>query len=108
MYVATVNVPGYLPVEDEPATFDTAREAWAYLASERVQSEQEFADLDAQGGFTATANILGRLGEGEFDLVCDEYAPSMHFEGVGAVFGNTPGYDGEHDLGFAYCVSLSE
>jgi hypothetical protein len=38
-FVATVNVPGYLPQEDEPAVFDTAREAWAYLRDERMGDE---------------------------------------------------------------------
>jgi hypothetical protein len=33
-YVATVNTPGYLPEDDEPAVFETARDAWEYLAEE--------------------------------------------------------------------------
>jgi hypothetical protein len=38
MYVAIVNVPGYLP-ESDPAYFDTARDAWEYLREEIEQDE---------------------------------------------------------------------
>lgn len=41
MYLATVNIPGYLPMSDDPATFETAREAWDYLAHERMRGEED-------------------------------------------------------------------
>jgi hypothetical protein len=40
MYVAVINTPGYLP-EAEPAEFDTARQAWLFLATERQREEDE-------------------------------------------------------------------
>ena len=47
MYVAIVNVPGFLP-ETDPAECDTAREAWEYL-------EEEYArHCDDEGLFVNT------------------------------------------------------
>lgn len=86
-FLATINVPGYVPMDDDPPVFDTASEAWAYLADERSFGEDNGSDPD--DGAT-----LHRL---------REYA----VEGVGpdVVHGGTPGYDGSHDLGLAYCVT---
>lgn len=93
-YVATINTPGYLPTDDDPPTFDTAREAWDYLTAERVQAEDEAPEWA--------------------DHACDfpadcEYSETMltlaqHEDAEGTVYGQTPGYDGDHDLGLAYCV----
>lgn len=103
-FVATVNVPGYLPMDDEPPTFDSAQEAWLWLATERVQSEDEFADLDAQGGYSACANTLGMVAhEGAYE---DNGIDPV--TGCGTVYGPTPGSDSEHDLGLAYSVSVVE
>lgn len=38
MYVAVINVPGYLP-ESEPVAFGTAQEAWAFLAEEAQRDD---------------------------------------------------------------------
>lgn len=89
-FVATINVPGYSPMDDDPPTFEKAQDAWAYLASERERGE-EFNETE--DGFTDTFHRLT-------DLADD---PSS---GVGYVLGGTPGYDGEHDPGLAYSVNL--
>lgn len=100
MYVATINVPGYLPMDDEPPTFETAQAAWEYLADERDRSwDDVFAasDLDTDDD---TLTELRRRASDKW-LVCD-------FERVGTVYGGTPGYDGSHDLGLAYSVTETD
>lgn len=92
VYVATINVPGYLPMADEPAVFDTAREAWEYLCEERERSEDDFEGED----YSDTVTKLRRWAAN--DMVCD-------FEKVGTIYGDTPGYEGDHDLGLAYSVA---
>jgi hypothetical protein len=84
--MATVNVPGYLPMDDDPPVFDTPREAWDYLADERERGEDNADDAD------------------HFDIVATVTAMAM-IDGPGVVVGPTPGYDGDHDLGLAYCVT---
>lgn len=95
-YVATVNVPGYLPMDDDPPYFDKAHEAWQYLADERERGEQDtegdtlsetWRELSDRA--RATEVLIGETGEG-------------------VIYGATPGYDGEHDLGLAYCVTLTD
>lgn len=93
-YVATINTPGYLPMDDNPPVFDTAREAWEYLATERG-----YAEDDAPGGvdYSDTWHTLQALGTGEAEG-----------DQPGTVYGPTPGHDGDHDLGLAYTVSVAE
>jgi hypothetical protein len=86
-YLATQNIPGYLPQDDEPPVFDTPGEAWSYLAGERRDSE-DFTDGE---DYSETVDKL------------DAYASAGH--GEDTVYGDTPGYDGDHDLGLAYCVT---
>lgn len=103
-YVATINVPGYLPMDDDPPVFDTPREAWAWLADERVQAEDDAPyDTATEPGYSATVNKLESLGNGTlgFEEVGDG-------DGTGSVTGDTPGYKGDHDLGLAYSVSVAE
>jgi hypothetical protein len=97
MYVATTNVPGYLPMDDEPATFEDAREAWAYLAEERQRDE----DNVEGDGYSATHNTMESLGNGTLN----PNDAGLDFDYTGTVYGDTPGYDGDHDLGLAYCVT---
>lgn len=109
-YVATINIPGYLPMDDDPPIFDTAQEAWAYLAGEREHAEMDenYAELVGVDGcngeyacaLSPTLHALTRHASDEW-LVCD-------FERVGTVYGDTPGYDGEHDLGLAYAVTYTD
>lgn len=107
-YLATINVPGYLPMDDDPPTFDTARDAWQYLAEERQRAEDDALDLsvgfgEQDEGYSATVNTMERLAEGDFQ---PEFG--VNDDGTGWVHGDTPGYDGDHDLGLAYHVSIVE
>lgn len=89
-YIAIINVPGYLPAAGEPAGFEAASDAWAYLADERRDQE----DLADGEDYSETTDQL------------DAFASAGHGEDV--IYGSTPGYDGDHDLGFAYSVVKTE
>lgn len=95
-FVATINVPGYLPMDDDPPVFDTAAEAWQYLADERRHGEEPFLS-DGEGWSDTVVEI---------EAMPDRDIPSS--DGTGVVYGDTPGYQGEHDLGLAYCVTRVE
>lgn len=113
MYVATINVPGYLPMDDDPPTFETAAEAWWYLYHERCQAELDApCDLcddtmshgpcgDCDDDSETARELSKRARWASSGLVCD-------FEAVGSVHGPTPGYRGDHDLGLAYSVTELE
>lgn len=91
MFVATINVPGYLPMDDEPPTFETAREGWQYLVSEVERSWDD--------------------NPGDYNGACVSAHADMHNidqSRPGTVFAGTPGYDGNHDLGLAYSVTEVE
>lgn len=90
-FIATVNVPGYLPMDDDPPVFDTAHAAWEYLAHERERAEDWAVD---DGPFT-----------GDYSKTVDDL---LKANGTGVIYGSTPGYHGDHDLGLAYCVTLVE
>lgn len=90
-YAATVNVPGYLPTDDDPPVFDTAREAWQYLVAVVDCSWDDYPE-DENGAAVEAHTQMHNINQGEPGVV---YAP-------------TPGYDGSHDLGLAYCVSVVE
>lgn len=92
-YVASVNTPGYLP-ESDALVFDTATEAWSYLADDRREAEDMLAD--GEGEYTETV--------AELDARAAATAESEHL-GPGVVYGGSPGYQGKHDLGLAYVVS---
>ena len=96
-YVATVNVPGYLPMDDEPAVFGSILDAWGYLADERMHGEEDGACFREHGcqwapgkPYTSTVQEIQTMTT------------------VGTVKGDTPGYHGDHDLGLAYSVSVVE
>ena len=108
MYLATINVPGYLPMDEDPPTFETAQEAWEYLADERFRAEDDSYDEQFMpAGYSATANTLQNLGTGMFSGTDSDYenAGLDSIERTGTIHGPTPGYDGDHDLGLAYTVS---
>jgi hypothetical protein len=107
-YVATINTPGYLPWDDDPPTFETAREAWQYLAEERQRAEDDAYEPGDAEGFSATANTLETLGTNMNQGTDSDYenAGLDPFERTGTIYGPTPGYDGDHDLGLAYSVSI--
>jgi hypothetical protein len=95
-YVATINTPGYLPMDDDPPVFDTAREAWAYLADERERGEDDYAEDDED--YSDTYQDLVSLANGY----------TKNGDEPGTIYGPTPGYDGNHDLGLAYSVDIWE
>jgi len=107
MFEAIINTPGYLPEADEPAIFHTAREAWDYLADERRDAEDSAIDIDDAEpfeGYSATVNTLECFARGEWDPALG----ASDDDGTGVVYGSTPGYDGDHDLGKAYSVVVAE
>lgn len=86
-FTAIMNTPGYSPwSDDEPPVFKTAAEAWEYLADERERQEDGTDALE----YTETLDKLRT------------YQNAEH--GADVLYGDTPGYDGEHDLGIAYNV----
>lgn len=96
-FVATISAPGYLPMEDDPPVFDHPREAWEYLASDRLQHENDCESEDEP-----LSDAWVELNSRAFDKD-DEAGDS-----IGSVYGETPGYDGNHDLGLVYTVSVAE
>lgn len=106
MYVATINVPGYLPMDDDPPEFDTAVDAWDWLANEREQAEDECEEYETgdpdQSEYTECLQALRALGRG----APDECEWDMAADLTGTVYGHTPGRrNSPHDLGLAYCVT---
>lgn len=105
LYVALINTPGYLP-EVDPVYFDGAREAWQYLVSERMRAEDEYLGIpdnpsDPDGPCHYSDTVIR--------LKAEAYAVDVDgrtMSGEGCVYGNTPGYDGSHDLGVAYSVTV--
>lgn len=104
-YVATMNTPGYLPMDDEPPVFATPEEGWNYLEDERRRGEDDYADPSFEG-YSETLNILETLAEGT--TAARENAGVDPDTGTGTVYGATPGYDGDHDLGIAYSVTWTD
>ncbi len=100
-FMSIINIPGYLPMDDDPPVFDTAREAWEYLADERKRSEDDYEGT----GYSACANALEQRAAGNWDPA---YGSIDETTGEGTVHGGTPGYEGDHDLGFAYSVVIPE
>lgn len=89
-YVAIINTPGYLP-ENEPEEFETITEAWGYLAEERKRAEDDFEE----DGYSNTYHRLEELFK-DAEPEC------------GSVYGTTPGYEGDHDQGLVYTVTIGE
>ena len=106
MYVATINVPGYLPMDDEPPAFDTAREAWWHLYHERCDSDWLDVDLPTEGHDHNPYPLCPVCSEVEDTETADELGRMAMAGEVGTVYGPTPGYEGEHDLGLAYSVTF--
>lgn len=87
-FVATVNVPGYLPMDDDPPVFDSPREAWQYLVSEVDRQWDEYPEDENGASLTAHTQLH-----------------NINQDRVGAIHAPTPGYTGDHDLGLVYSVS---
>lgn len=117
-FVATINVPGYMPMDDAPPEFDTARDAWQYLLGERKESEDQGCDETCEPGcewsertdaYSDTWSTLDTLGNQRGDCTDEEWwlLHGMSSDGQGTVYGRTPGYHGDHDLGLAYSVTVA-
>lgn len=107
IYEAIVNTPGYLPMADDPTTFDSACEAWEWLAAERERGEESDAsDPSHVMPLSGEWQIMTHLADPGIQLDVGDYADygSMGADRVGTVYAGTPGYDGDHDLGLAYTV----
>lgn len=121
-YIATINVPGYLPEDDEPPVFDTAQEAWSYLADERTRGEDDYPDWHPgrwSAEYSETRETLAVLAEPAHWQTSDRDNPGsdvtawlaehgINADGTGTVYGPTPGYDDALDLGLAYSVQVAE
>lgn len=102
-YLATINVPGYMPMDDDPPTFDTAREAWAYLSDERIRDED--MDEDATG-YSSIVNTMESLGNGALSFEEHDLC-GVASDGTGTIWGlSCP--EKMHDLGLNYTVSIVE
>lgn len=101
IFTATVNVPGYLPMADQPAVFDSAKEAWEYLLEHRKEDEDASAEANEDAvpqGYSDTVTELEKqVRVIERGLICD-------FEGVGSVHGPST-IEMMHDLGLTYSVT---
>jgi hypothetical protein len=108
-YVATINVPGYLPMSNDEYRFETPEGAWAFLADERDSALSESDD----DGEEVTHMWLRRLaGDPEY---ARRFTPDLGTWAMvdsrtlcGSVTGPTPGSDGKHDLGLAYSVERDD
>lgn len=92
-YVAYQNVPGYLPdTADDHPHFDTAQEAWQYLADERAGTE-DLAELDRDTEYLRRLKVMSHKPDAS----------------TGMIRATTPGYDGVGpDLGIEYTVARAE
>jgi hypothetical protein len=104
-FMATVNTPGYLPMEDDPPVFDTAQGAWSYLADEREREEDQAPDDEPVGEYTETLGYLRYAAGEDMEPGNPHEDVPLNADGTGVIYGPTPGYDGDHDLGLAYCVT---
>lgn len=105
-WLASIGTPGYLP--DTLERFDSARDAWDFLANERRQHEDEAIEnaVDDPGGYSSTVNILETLAEGY--TAAYENAGMDPEEGTGTIEADDPTYDGDHPLGLYYSVQEDE
>jgi hypothetical protein len=109
-YMATVNTPGYLPMDDDPPVFDTASEAWAHHANAReghegdMSDDSEYSDVVMSLRYAAGPTFYPDTAPGTEPGNPHEDVP-LNADGTGVIYGPTPGYDGDHDLGLAYCVT---
>lgn len=97
-YIATINVPGYLPMDDDPPVFDSPGEAWGYLRDERERAEDDTAEED-DDTYSDTYYSLRRRAK-------DTARVPTAANALDTVTGPTPGYQGDHDLGLAYSVDV--
>lgn len=68
MFVAHISQPGYLP-DAEPVEFETASEAWAYLADERRTFETNDDEFMQLAQYSHAVDALNLLRDGEIDAL---------------------------------------
>ncbi|GAA4201721.1 hypothetical protein [Actinocatenispora rupis] len=99
-FLATIHTPGCRPVDDDPPVFDTPQQAWAWLAEQRQQAEDDAVVLLDDEGDTCYSTTLQELAG-----LAAISAPDAAWDGTGSVRGDTPGDGGSHDLGLVYEVT---
>lgn len=111
-FMATVNVPGYLPEDDDPPVFDTPQEAWGWLADERESAEDldyeyDPADPDAFE-YSEIVLALRHLSANPTDHdVFEGVTGWLDDSGGGVLYSHSPGRRYSNtDLGLAYIVTL--
>lgn len=100
VFEALVNVPGYLPMADQPSLFDTAEDAWEFLACER-ERDLDSVEESPEGADLGEVEFMRLMAAGELPSRC-------RLDGTETVFAATPGYFGDHDLGLAYTVKCHD
>ena len=106
VYLTRINVPGYLPESDDLDVFDTAQEAWRSLADTRKQEEDDtdYAPGTDTGEYSDTWVNLDYIASADHQHGNPHEDIPTRADGSGCVYGGTPGYAGDHDLGYAYSV----
>jgi hypothetical protein len=108
-YVATVNIPGYLPTDDDPPVFDDVSDAWDYLRAERERDEDASEGCDIPGcdtgEYSDTWRTLRYIATGGHEHGSPNEDTPTNTDGTGTVYGDTPCAHSERDLGLAYCVT---
>jgi hypothetical protein len=101
--VATINTPGYLPMDDDPPVFDTPAEAWDWLCDERMRDKEE----SVHSGGCENGLACKWSGDAPYSDTVTELLmlTGAMGSGPGVVHGETPGYHGGHDLGLAFSVA---
>lgn len=102
-YVASIYIPGYLPMADEPYVTDTPVQAWEYLWKERERGEDGAVDAD-NTEYSDTWSTLRYIASGEHHHGNPYEDTLTNADGTGAVWGPTPGAESAHDLGLMYSV----
>jgi hypothetical protein len=108
VFEAISNVQGYSPMADEPIYFRSAREAWDWHASERERAEDSAYNDGGSQEYSETHAALAKLAD-EANWPDERFTltePAVNTDGTGTLYGDTPGYGGDHDLGVAYCVVI--
>ena len=107
VYVASVNVPGYLPMND-PVGFAGAQEAGAWLRDERQRDEDANPDPMDTGEYSDYWRTLDYIASGVHGHGRRTEDTPTAADGTGHVHADTPGRDPDdpHDLGLVYAVSL--
>lgn len=95
MYEAIINVPGYLPMDDDQHVFGRIKDAWEWLADQRRRDEDD-AEMPGDSYSQTVLDLEARANA--------TMADGTPYQRMGTIYGDTPGYEGDHDLGLAYSV----